>query len=128
MGLNTVGPHFVHSLIYSYCIRKQVVTPRNNGGEVLCATERSGLGKDVDGVLLGVGGDDERVIRRSEGRVRRAVQENLHAELEHGVQLALTNNLCPCGSVLLCDSSNRVDVSSMHDRDMIHRLVGGQQS
>lgn len=81
-----------------------MVTPRDNGGEFLCATEGSGLRKDVDGVLLGVGGDDELVVRRSEGRVSRAVQKNVDAKLEHGVQLALTNNLqhvvqwCACNT------------------------------
>lgn len=47
--------------------------PSNDDGEFLCTIERGCLGKDVNGVLLGVGGDDERVVRGGEGCISRAV-------------------------------------------------------
>lgn len=94
-----------------------VVTPRDNGGELLGATEGRCLRKDVDSILLGVGGDDEGVIRHSEGRVSRAVQKNLHTELEHRVQLALTNYLHSVARATAAAAATEpTRVSSMHDK------------
>ena len=67
--------------------------PGHDNGKLLRAIERPVLGQDIDRVLLGVRGDDCRVVLGSERRAGRPIEKNLNGELQHGVQLTLSDYL-----------------------------------